>query len=161
MKKSKALIELEAMAMEEKRKQYPMIREEWLAPVKFMDNSANNLTKCVIKYIQLRGGQAERISTTGRAIDSSKTFTDVTGRTRTIGGVKWIPGTSTKGSADVSATIAGKSIKVEIKFGTDRQSEAQNEYQKAVEKAGGIYIIARTFETFKDEIDKIINNNVC
>ena len=54
----------------------------------------------------------------------------------------------TKGSADISATIQGKSIKIEIKWGKDRQSPAQAKYQAEIEKAGGIYLIIHTFDEF-------------
>jgi len=49
----------------------------WFKPMK--DNSANELTKAVIRFIRLSGGQAERISVTGRTISTQKTYTDVLG----------------------------------------------------------------------------------
>jgi hypothetical protein len=61
---------------------------------------------------------------------------------------KWTPGQSTKGTADISATIRGRSVKIEIKYGKDRQSDAQKEYQAAIERAGGVYIIVRDFDSF-------------
>jgi len=114
----------------------------------FRDDTANGLTKCIFAYIRLHKGQAERISTTGRPVDRRETYTDVIGRTRTIGSMTWIPGTSTRGSADISATINGVSAKIEVKIGRDRQSEAQKSYQRSVEAAGGIYYIARDFDGF-------------
>ena len=48
-------------------------------------------------------------------------------------------------------------MKIEVKFGSDRQSEHQKEYQKAIEAAGGVYLIARTFEQIKGEIDNLKN----
>lgn len=134
------------MAFEQKKKRYP--DQPYLVKKKFTDKTANDLTKAIIAFIQLMGGQAERISTTGRVIDQRKTYTDVVGIRRTIGSTKWIPGTSTQGSADISATIEGKSVKIEVKTGRDRQSEKQKEYQRAIEQAGGIYYIARSFEEF-------------
>jgi hypothetical protein len=92
----------------------------------------------------------------GRMIDNRKTYADVIGRTKTIGTAKYIPTTGTKGSADISATINGKSVKIEVKIGTDRQSEAQKEYQDRTEKSGGIYLIAKDFEGFYQEYKKII-----
>ena len=157
MKKSKAIQELELLAFEDKRQRMPEIPVDWLAAPKFKDNSANGLTQCIIYYIKLIGGQAERISTTGRVINNTKTFTNVIGQTRQIGSAKYIPGTSTKGSADISATLKGRSVKIEVKFGSDRQSEHQKEYQKAIEAAGGVYLIARTFEQIKGEIDNLKN----
>lgn len=114
----------------------------------YKDDTANGLTKLIIKYIQVRGGQAERINSTGRPIDNRITYTDAIGFQRTIGSVKWIKGTSTTGTADISATVKGRSVKIEVKIGKDYQSEAQKQYQKAVETAGGIYYIARDFTSF-------------
>ena len=37
---------------------------------------------------------------------------------------------------------------IEIKFGSDRQSKAQKEYQKFIESSGGIYLVVKTFEDF-------------
>lgn len=116
----------------------------------FRDDTANSLTKCIIALIRLHGGQAKRINTTGRPIDNRQTFTDVVGRTRTIGSMTWIPGTSTRGSADISATIAGWSVKIEVKIGADRHSPAQKDYQHSVEAAGGIYYIAKDFTSFRE-----------
>ena len=53
-----------------------------------------------------------------------------------------------KGTADVSATIQGKSVKIEIKIGKDRQSEEQKKYQQQIIKAGGYYFIATSFDEF-------------
>lgn len=154
-KKSKAIKDLEQLAFEAKRLEFPMIPVEWLAAHKFSDKTANDLTKAIIYYINLRGGFAERINTMGRRIDNRKTFTDVLGRQRTIGSEKWIPTTGTRGSADISATINGRSIKIEVKTGADRQGEYQKKYQEATEQSGGVYLIARTFDEFKQQIDEI------
>jgi hypothetical protein len=35
-----------------------------------------------------------------------------------------------------------------VKYGNDIQSDAQKQYQEAIEKAGGTYIIAKTFDDF-------------
>ena len=115
---------------------------------KFKDKTANDLTKSIIKYIELMGYQAERISNTGRYIDKRKQVKNILGQTINIGSGQYIPGTGTNGTADISATIKGKSVKIEIKIGKDRQSEAQKDYQAAIEKSGGIYFIAKDFETF-------------
>lgn len=147
-RKPKAVKMLEIMVFTEKRKKYPNIPIDYMSPVTYRDDTANGLTKCIILFIQLMGGQAERISTTGRAFDRQTTFTDVTGRTRTIGRIEWIPGTTTKGSADISGTITGRSVKIEVKVKRDIQSQAQKDYQQAIEKAGGIYYIARDFTSF-------------
>lgn len=147
-KKPQAVKDLEALAWEVKRQRFPDVPDYILVSEKYRDDSANGLTRCVIAYIRLRGGQAERINIMGRPIDQRKTFTDVLGHSRQIGSVKWIPGTSTRGSADISATIHGRSVKIEIKFGKDRQSEAQQKYAQEVEAAGGIYYVCKDFTSF-------------
>ena len=120
---------------------------EYIVRTKFTDKTANGLTKAIVKWINLNGYQAERISTSGRWVDNSKVVTDVLGNQKKIGSGKYIKGSGTKGSADISATIKGRSIKIEVKM-KDKQSEAQIEYQKAIERAGGIYFIAKDFTSF-------------
>ena len=104
-----------------------------MKPRTYDPKTANGLTKMIVDWINYNGGQAERISTTGRYIVAQK---------------KWIKGSGTKGSADISATIKGRSVKIEVKIGKDRQSVYQKAYQKSIEKAGGIYYIAKDFDSF-------------
>lgn len=144
--KPNSIKELETLIFAEKVKKFK--DQPYLLKQKYTDETANGLTKCICDFIRLHGGQAERINSMGRPIDRRQTFTDVVGITRTIGSVEWVPGTTTAGTADVSATIRGRSVKIEIKIGTDRQSEAQKQYQQKIETAGGIYYIARDFTTF-------------
>lgn len=146
--KSRAVKMLESMAMDAARLRLPDVPH--LAPRTFRDDSANGLTKCIIAFLTLSGHQAERINSTGRPVDHRQTITDVLGHRRTIGTLTWIKGTGTRGTADISATIAGRSVKIEVKFGADRQSEAQRRYQDEVEKAGGLYYVARSFAEFRD-----------
>jgi hypothetical protein len=139
---------LNGLAFKAKQAKYPNIEPNLIPYPSYKDRKANDLTKSIIAWIRLNGGQAERISTTGRPIDNTKTVTDCLGRRRLIGSVTWIPGTVTRGSADVAATIRGRSVKVEIKIGRDHQSIDQVNYQQAVEAAGGLYFVARDFESF-------------
>jgi hypothetical protein len=140
------------------RQKYPSAPEAYLPIKKYNDNSANALTKCIIDFLIFSGYQAERINTMGRYVDDSKIITDVVGFQRKIGSGKYIKGTGTKGSADISATIKGRSVKIEVKYGKDRQSDYQKEYQQAIERAGGVYIIARDFDGFKEWYDNFIKN---
>jgi hypothetical protein len=133
---------------------YPNMPLDYIPLFKYTDKTANGLTRCIIDYLTLHGYQAERISTTGRMVDNTKTFTNVLGITKQIGSKKWIKGSGTKGSADISATIKGKSVKIEVKIGKDRQSEHQKKYQESIEKSGGLYLIATSFEQFINNINK-------
>ena len=139
---------LKNLKLDHVREQYPNIPEHAMPSVKYSDKTANGLTKCIIDFLNLSGYQAERINTMGRPIDNRKQVTDVLGRVKTIGSMTWGKSTARKGSADISATIKGKSVKIEVKIRKDKQSDDQKEYQAEVERAGGIYIIAKTFEDF-------------
>lgn len=143
-----AIEQLKDLARQHFRKRYPSVPDHAVTVHKYSDKSANGLTKCVIDFLKFSGWQAERISTTGRLVDNRKVVTDVIGRQKTIGSSKWIKGSGTKGSADLSATIAGRSVKIEIKMPGDRQSSYQKAYQESIEKAGGVYFIARSFQQF-------------
>lgn len=123
-------------------------REHCMPSYKSKESGANDLTRLVIDFLTWNNCQAERISSQGQYRDGKKTVTDVIGRQRTIGTGVWTPSTSTKGTADISATIRGRSVKIEIKWGADRQGDAQKEYQLSIEKAMGIYIIVKTFDDF-------------
>jgi hypothetical protein len=133
--------------MENHRQRYPNMPEYARTCKKYEDRTANGLTRCVIDFIRLSGYQAERINCTGRYIDNTEVFTDVVGRTRSIGSTKWLPTSGQRGTADISAVIRGRAVKIEIKI-KDRQSEDQMRYQEAIERAGGIYLIVRSFEEF-------------
>ncbi len=141
---------LKSLHIESSRLKYPTLPDFARATPKYTDKNANGLTKCIIDWIELNGYQAERISSSGRYIDNRESYTDSVGFRRTIGSGKWIPGSTTKGTADISATIKGRSVKIEVKIGKDRQSEPQKAYQAKIEQSGGIYFIAKDFSTFMD-----------
>jgi len=147
-KKSEAVKHLEALAMDAQRAKYPNFPESARPRPKYSDATANGLQKCIIDFLRFSGCQCERIAVTGRYIDNSKVVTDVLGNKRKIGSGKYIPSSMQSGSADLSATIAGRSVKIEVKIFRDKQSDAQKEYQRQVEQAGGVYIIATSFEQF-------------
>lgn len=149
-----ALKALNQLSDQAKRLKYSEIRPELLPPAKFSDKTANKLTSAVIAWIRLHGYQAERISITGRQIDKRITYTDCIGNKRQIGTLQWIKTSGTRGSADISATIHGRSVKIEVKIGRDKQRPAQMEYQRSVEAAGGVYFIATTFQQFYDWYQK-------
>ena len=144
------------LVLQDQKIKAPSVPDYGRPPANCKETGANDLTRLICSFINLSGYQAERISTTGRMLDQKKTVTDCIGRERTIGSVKFIPGTSTKGSADISATIQGRSIKIEVKWEKDRQSTYQKEYEQAITKAGGIYFIAKTFDEFLLFYDQLI-----
>lgn len=149
-KKPQAVRELESMANADNRHKHPNIPTNYLAKSTYRDDTANGLTRCIIDYIRFKGGQAERINTTGMPVDTRQEVTDILGRRHMIGSLTWRKSGNTVGSADISATIRGKSVKIEVKIGHDKQREAQRQYQKTIEMAGGVYYIAKDFTSFVD-----------
>ena len=139
--------QLKALALAHSRTRHPSLPEEARCTRNYTDKTANGLTKCIIDYLTFSGHQAERISSTGRYLDKSKVVSDVLGNSRRIGSGQWIPSSGIKGTADISATIWGKAVKIEIKI-KDRQSPDQRSYQQAIEKAGGLYWICHSMEEF-------------
>jgi hypothetical protein len=124
---------------------------------KWNDNSANSLTASIEFYINATGNQAERISNQGQYRKGKKieVGTGEIAYTKQLPG-KWTPGQGTKGTADISATINGKSVKIEVKYKRDVQSEVQKQYQQKIESAKGIYYIARDFDTFIEWYNTLI-----
>jgi hypothetical protein len=146
----KPIEQLRQLKLAKTRELYPNVPEIALPKTEYNDRSANGLTKCVLDFLNLSGHFCERTGNEGRVIDNRKTYTDVIGRQKTIGTVKRIKSSGTKGTSDLKAVINGRMIAIEIKYGKDRQSEAQKDYQAMVERAGGEYWIVKNFEQFFD-----------
>lgn len=142
---------LDALKLENQIERHPNFPPDYHPKTLWSDKTANGLTKAIMSFIQFSGYQAERINTMG--VYREKKTTDG----KLIGG-SWTKGTSTKGSADISATIQGRSVKIEVKVGKDRQSENQKQYQEAIERAGGVYMIARDFDSFVEWFDEFVKN---
>lgn len=124
---------------------YKSVPAHCIAPSKFSDKTANALTKCILRWLELHSHKAWRQGSEGR-YRPGKQFTDVIGRVRQMKG-QWLPG-SNKGHADINAIINGKFAAIEVKVGRDKQSLAQKLYQQEVESSGGVYYVARDFEQF-------------
>ena len=156
---SNSLKILEKIALDKLKERYP--NNPYYPKVTYTDATTNGLTKCVIDYVNFLGYQAERINSTGTLKDIRKTSTDFLGRSRTIGCAKWIPGSGQTGTADISATINGSSVKIEVKnqqTGDNKQSKGQITYQKQIEAAGGVYIIVRNFTQFYEWFNDFVKN---
>jgi hypothetical protein len=131
-KKPEAVRVLERMADIEARRSH--LTCPHLAPRKFRDDSANDLTACIVKYITLKGGFASRINSTG--IYRPK-----------LG--KYTSGTSRRGLPDIIGTYRGLSLHVEVKHGRDILSASQKKIESEVIRSGGLYYVAHNFTDFK------------
>jgi hypothetical protein len=127
-------------------------------------NSTNGLTQGIIEYLTWNGCQAERINTTGRKISTKEIVTDIVGFKKQIGSEHWIKGTGTKGSPDIHAMIPivingqklAQTLKIEVKYAKDRQSDYQKKYERIVNEMGGIYYIARNIDDTIEWIDQLL-----
>ena len=54
------------------------------------------------------------------------------------------------GAADIIACLYGIFVAVECKTASGRQSPAQRRYQEAVQRAGGMYLLARSVDDATD-----------
>lgn len=142
-RKPQAVKDLEQRIMAATAEAHPTFPQSYVPRKPLRDDTANGLTQCIIKFLTLEGAQAERINTMGRVIMQPKHVGPVVKMAP-----KYIPTNGTKGSADISATIQGRSVKIEVKVGRDRQREDQRIYQAAIERAGGLYVIAHDFTQF-------------
>ena len=154
----KAIEHLRALKLADIKARYPNVPSIALPKFEYNEKSANGLTKCILDFVNLSGYLAERTGTEGRVIDNRKTYTDVIGRQKTIGLVKRIKTSGLVGSSDLKLYINGKIVAIEIKIGRDRQSQAQKEYQERMEKAGGIYLIIKDFDSFYVWFQDFIKN---
>ena len=143
---------IQALEWDHLKAKHPLVPEHCLAKTAWSDKTANGLTKMIVSFIQMSGYQAERINTMG-TYRAAKKYTNMDGVTRTVGKGSWTRSGSTPGSADISATIKGRSVKIEVKIGRDSQSQLQKAYQETVENAGGTYIIAKDFDQFIEWYD--------
>lgn len=114
----------------------PMVPDHARVKPVFRENNANELTKSILAFFEVIGGYAERINNMGRQLIRD-------------GNPIWVKGAGTDGTADISAVWMGRSIKIEVKASKgEKQSEKQKQYQERIEKAGGIYILAKNMDGF-------------
>lgn len=127
------IINLIALDLKNKKHRYPNVPEHCLPKLRIKQN-ANGLTQAIIKFLSLKGHFATRTSSAGRYLVKDK---------------RWIPGTTRKGYPDIQATVNGRSLHIEVKIGKDKMSEAQLKVKQEIESAGGLYFIAKDFESFE------------
>jgi hypothetical protein len=108
---------------------------------KYSEKDANKLTDAIKRWFELSDGQVSRVNSQGQYDPRTK---------------KMRFSHSTRGAADLSCIYQGRAIEIEIKFGKDRQSDVQKEYQEKVERAKGIYLIVRTWEDFIQQMSKVV-----
>jgi hypothetical protein len=135
--------------------QYPSAYKDgyYLEPKVPKVDAANGLTSFICNFLSWKGHRATRINVMGRLIDGVEKQPSGA----KIGVKKWLPSTTRKGSADISCTIFGKAVQIEIKVGRDKPRPDQLTEQIRERKAGGIYEFIGTPEQFFELYDKIVS----
>ena len=95
----------------------------------------NATTQAIIKFLQFRGMYAVRINVQGMYDPVRKVFRK---------------SHTQRGTADIHACVHGHHVSIEIKTGTDRQTDYQKITQEQVQHSGGIYLIIKSFPEFHD-----------
>lgn len=99
----------------------------------YRQNSANAITRCIIDWFKFNHGVAYRISVQGQWDEKHN---------------MWRKGHMRKGLPDIIAIHEGQFWGIEVKFGKDRMSEHQMKIRDEILDAGGVYMVARTFDQF-------------
>jgi hypothetical protein len=113
--------------------------------------TANGLTTFICNFLSWYGHRATRINVSGRLVDAVEKQPSGA----RVGVKKWIPSSTRKGTADISATIKGRSVMIEIKVGSDRPREDQLKEQIRERNAGGIYEFIKDTDQFFNLYDNL------
>jgi hypothetical protein len=135
-------------------KEYPASCKDfgWISP-KYPDvRTSNGLTRMILYFLKWEGWRATRVSSAGRLVAKNERMPSGI----VLQGKGWIPSTTRKGSADISATIRGKSAMFEVKIGRDKPSEYQLKEQELERKAGGVYEFVHDADEFFELYDKLL-----
>lgn len=139
------------------KQEYPQAyaSNHYSPPVYPKTNTSNGLTQYIVKFLNWSGHRATRINVSGRLIEGAEK--QASGTVLTV--KKWLPSSTRKGTADISATIRGRSVMIEIKTGKDVPSENQLKEQERERRSGGIYEFIHTVEEFFVLYDSLMNIN--
>lgn len=133
--KPDSIKKLQQLHFAAKQKKYP--NNPYPVKTKFRDDTANGLTKCIGAWLSLHGHFAGRVNTQGNY-------------NQKLG--KWTKSGSKQGMADITAVINGRHVSIEIKIGKDKIRPNQEKCKSEIEAAGGVYIIASSFDNFLEQI---------
>lgn len=113
---------------------------------------SNGLTRMILYFLKWQGWRATRINTMGKMVD--KVERQQSGTELIVKG--WLPSTTRKGTADISATIKGRSVMLEIKISGDTRRPEQLREQELERQAGGVYEFISTPEEFFEWYDAFL-----
>lgn len=105
-----------------------------------MRTPANQLTYDVIAQMYKDGAYGFRVNSTGIYDEATKS---------------WRSSNATKGVSDVLCSYRGRMVCVEVKIGSDRQSDDQKAFQSNIEHTESIYFIAKELQQFLADWNKV------
>lgn len=124
------------------KRKYPLAWNDghYSGPVMPKYKTANGLTNLICSYLKWVNCIGNRINTMGRQVNG-----------------KWIPSTTKKGTADITAILpGGRTIYIEVKVGKDRPRPEQLAMQKQIRELGGVYEFISTPEQFFELLDSLL-----
>lgn len=118
--------------------------------------TANGLTLFITNFLNWSGHRATRINVQGKMIEGvERQESGLLLRVKKFG-----HSTTRKGTADISATIKGRAVMIEIKAGKDKPSDKQLLEQQRERMAGGIYEFVYDAEEFFTLYDRLMSQFV-
>jgi hypothetical protein len=123
--------------------------------------SAAQLEKVIVKYLLALGHSASKVSTQGTWVKGKKGvgMASSLGKAESFDTGRYIPGGGRKGASDISSTIYGITVEIEVKFSKgDRLSKEQIAYGAEIQKAGGFFMVAKNFDDFYHEFKDILDH---
>lgn len=140
-----ALQELARLDLEHRRALHPAMPMYAVPPAKFSDKTANELTRCIVRWFQINGHFATRLSSTGTYREDIK---------------KFVASQQRRGLPDVFAVVRGRAAFVEIKVGKDRLSDDQREAIGELQASGAEVYISGDFEGFYDWVQGLVTPTI-
>ena len=130
---SVSLHHLVTLDLEARRAAHPTVPPFAITRHKFSDASANDLTKSIVRWFAVHGHFSTRLASTGTYREDLK---------------KFVASQQRAGLPDVFAVVEGRAVFVEVKHDKDQLSDVQEETIQALEQAGAMVFVARTFQGF-------------
>lgn len=106
-------------------------------------NSGSRMDTFIVNFLVWSGWSATVVRASGRQVN----------------GV-YIPGGTKKGTFDITATIKGRSVKIETKHGSDKPSPDQLKMQERERSAGAVAEVVYSIGNFFELYDKILNDEI-
>lgn len=117
----------------------------------YEDKTSNGLTRCIMDFLEFNAHYANRINTQGQPrIKKIPRYSIFSQKVEYSEKVTYTKSATNKGTPDIDSIINGFAVKIEVKAGEDRVSDAQTEEAEKIVRAGGLHFIAQDFPSFRN-----------